>query len=176
VSSVRSLGGGGVTVVLTEPEFAALTKLEADLMGTLAQRLQDVSDGTVREHPLFPDAYSADPEAAREFHSLTDVDLAGTKSDGARRIMDAFSAAPRHDWGPPWRRVPARTVEFDAELAHALLRNLTDLRLLTAERLGIEHDEDLGRPGEEFALDRALYWWLGETQEALVQALAGGLL
>nr|WP_240977504.1 DUF2017 family protein [Planctomonas sp. JC2975] len=149
--------------------------MEADLLGTLADRLRSIADGAVVPSPLFPDAYRDDDHASAEFHSLTDVDLVTAKSDGARGVMDAFTDAEPTTSGSLLRgERAARTATFDDQGVHALLRNVTDLRLLLADRLAIEHDGDEGLAGREHDLERALYWWLGETQERLVAALSIG--
>ena len=172
MTRIRRTTTGTIAVTLSDDEFIALTRLEADLLGTLADRLRALADGNVVPSPLFPDAYDDDEEASAEFHSLTDVDLVSGKSEGARGVMDAFMDAEPQASGALWRGKETRTADFDDEQVHALLRNLTDLRLLLADRLAIEHDGDNGLVGPEHDLDRALYWWLGETQERLVLTLS----
>ncbi|MHA7986228.1 DUF2017 family protein [Rathayibacter sp. CAU 1779] len=174
MTRIRRTRDGRIAVTLSSDEFIALTRMEADLLGTLADRLRSVADGAVVPSPLFPDAYRDDDEASAEFHSLTDVDLVTSKSGGARGVMDAFTNAEPASSGSLLRGPQARTVTFDDAGVHALLRNVTDLRLLLADRLAIEHDGDDGLAGAEHDLDRALYWWLGETQERLVAALSIG--
>ena len=133
-------------------------------------RLTAVADGVARSDRMFPDAYHDDAEAAAEFHALTDVDLVTAKSEAARSVMTAFVGAEAQASGSLWKRTASRTVTADADLSLALMRNLTDLRLMVADRLGIENDDDDGRGGDTG--DRIVYWWLGETQERLVTALA----
>jgi hypothetical protein len=170
VTHIRRLDGGSLAVTVSDNEFIALSRLEADLLGLLADRLTRLAAGTAGRDRMFPDAYRDDAEAAAEFHALTDVDLVTAKSEAARNVMDAFMAAEQEASGSRWRRATSRTVTTDAELALALMRNLTDLRLMVADRLGIENDDDDGSGGA--AADRVVYWWLGETQELLVEALA----
>ncbi|GAB3802599.1 hypothetical protein GCM10028798_20130 [Humibacter antri] len=155
---------------MSDNEFIALSRLEADLLGVLAERLTSLATGAATRERMFPDAYHDDAEAA-EFHALTDVDLVTAKSEAARNVMDAFMAAEQESSGSRWKHARTRTVSADHELSIALLRNLTDLRLMVADRLGI-HDDDDGTGGA--AADRVVYWWLGETQELLVEALAAG--
>ncbi|GAB3390011.1 hypothetical protein GCM10027568_13070 [Humibacter soli] len=172
MTRIRRMRDGAFTVTLLDDEFIALTALEADLLGALADRLSAVVDGAVDTSPLFPDAYPHDREANAEFHALTDVDLVSAKSEAARSVMNAFAGVDPESSGAPWRQSELRTVMFDSEAAHVFMRNLTDLRLLLAERLGIENDGDEGHRDAEHAVDLARYWWLGETQERLVAALS----
>lgn len=161
---------GSLTITLSDNEFIALSRLEADLLGALADRLTALADGVAGTDRMFPDAYRDDEAAAAEFHALTDVDLVTAKSEAARTVMTAFAGAEAQTSGSLWKRTASRTVRADTELSLALMRNLTDLRLMVADRLGIESDDDDGSKGD--TRDRIMYWWLGETQERLVTALA----
>jgi hypothetical protein len=163
---------GELTVTISDNEFITLSRVEADLLGALADRLTAVADGVAGVDRMFPDAYRDDAEAAAEFHSLTDVDLVTAKSEAARSVMAAFVGAEEQASGSLWRRSASRTITADADLSLALMRNLTDLRLMIADRLGIESDDDDGSGGDTG--DRIVYWWLGETQERLVTALTAG--
>ncbi len=176
MTEIRRLGQGSIAVTITDGEFIALSRLEADLLGSLADRLTSLADGRLSPNPLFPDAYRDDSEASAEFHALTDVDLVSAKSEGARGVMSAFAGEDREASAARWRRMLRRTATFDPTSAVGLLRNLTDLRLMVARRLGIEHDDDPGHAGRSFARDRAVYWWLGETQELLVAAMEADAL
>lgn len=163
-----------LTMRLSDDELARLARLEADLLATLHEE-QDgdaASAGALRR--LFPDAYPDDSDAAAEFRSLTHDDLAESKADAARRMLAALLAAGNAETARRRRR-GRHDIPLDDELAQVLLRNLTDVRLLLAERLGIEHDDDHGHPGQEFRTDRDQYHWLGAVQESLVQALYGRL-
>lgn len=102
------------------------------------------TDPAVRR--LLPDA-SDDRELAAEFRRLTDQDLRRVKIDRLRSLWDALVAEP----GPASGSDSARTsghAGADAELAirpeeaPAVAATLTDLRLVLADRLGIESDED----------------------------------
>jgi Domain of unknown function (DUF2017) len=77
---------------------------------------------------LLPDAHHDDPELAESFRRLTENDLRERKR-GARAVAAAAL------------RRPAPVVLSDGE-AQALLKGLTDVRLVLAERLGIRTDED----------------------------------
>lgn len=170
MTAIRRLGNGSLNITISENEFIALSRLEADLLAALADRLTGLADGDPAKGRLFPDAYHDDSEASAEFHALTDVDLVTAKSDAARGVMDAFLGSEENASGSRWKRSASRAAAFDEDASLGLLRNLTDLRILVADRLGIEHDGDLGSRGD--ASDRIVYWWLGETQERLVEAIA----
>jgi hypothetical protein len=163
-----------MTMRLDDDELAALARLEADLLATV----HEAADGDVASagalKRLFPDAYPDDDEASAEFRSLTHDDLADAKTDAARRVLAALLAGGSRDTLRRRRR-SRHVIPLDEELAQTLLRNLTDMRLLLAERLGIEHDDDRGHPEPEFSADRQQYLWLGSVQESLVQALYGRL-
>ncbi len=116
---------------------------------------------------LLPDAHRDDPKAAAEFRRLTEHGLRHRKRASLERAREALA-----------RPEP---VLLDADEAQAVLKGLTDVRLVIAERLGLETDEDaemihvvLGRIGdseEPWVIMAALYdqltWW----QDALVREL-----
>ena len=159
---------------LDDAELAGLAQLEADLLATLHEAESGDMASAGALHRLFPDAYPDDPEAGAEFSALTHDDLADAKSDAARTVLAALLATGRQERTRRLRR-PRHVVPLDEELAQTLLRNLTDVRLLLAGRLGIEEDDDPGRPEPEFRADRERYHWLGAVQEWLVDALYGRL-
>ena len=175
----------GIAVLLGEPERDLLIHL----LGQLDELLDDgrpVSSDPLEEltgmldpsapppQPsddpavarLLPDASRDDAEAAAEFRRLTEGGLRNRKRAGARRAAEAL-AAERPVLSP--------------DDAQALLKALTDLRLVLADRLGLKTDEDAERLHEELAAAGpddggrvavgmtydALTWW----QESLVTAL-----
>lgn len=77
---------------------------------------------------LLPPA-SADEEVAAEFRRLTEVDLRRSKSDQLLRLRACVDAA-----GPDLVVVPSEASRIAAAL--------TDVRLVTSERLGVRSDED----------------------------------
>jgi hypothetical protein len=91
---------------------------------------------------LLPDA-SDDREVAAEFRRLTDHDLRRVKIDRLRSLWDALVAAPDAARGDatPWDDVDAE-LAVRPEDAPAVAATLTDLRLVLADRLGIESDAD----------------------------------
>lgn len=120
---------------------------------------------------LLPDGARDDAEAAAEFRRLTERGLRDRKRDGARLAAAALA-----------RDEP---VLLEQDEAQALLKSLTDLRLVLAERLELRTDEDATLLHERLlqvddpaqhpwtaaaALYDVLTWW----QESLVGALAHG--
>jgi hypothetical protein len=117
---------------------------------------------------LLPDANRDDPELAAEFRRLTESGLRARKRAGARLAADALR-----------REQP---VMLTAEETQALLKALTDLRLVLGERLGLKTDEDATKlelqltlgvePYEGWLPLAATYETLRWLQEALVQSLS----
>ncbi|WNB86674.1 DUF2017 family protein [Cellulomonas sp. ATA003] len=89
---------------------------------------------------LLPDASRDDDAVAAEFRRLTEADLRATK---VARLRDLWLALTR-DAEP----VPGVGVDDDVDLpvrredAPAVAAALTDLRLVLADRLGLESEED----------------------------------
>jgi hypothetical protein len=117
---------------------------------------------------LLPEAHREDPEAAQEFRRLTERGLRRRKSDAISAAVEAL-------------RVPSPSLSMD--VAAGLLKAMTDVRLVLAERLGLHSDEDAVRIHSTVALLAAeqhpmatlallydvLTWW----QECLVDAVGG---
>ncbi|MGN6324720.1 MAG: DUF2017 family protein [Pseudolysinimonas sp.] len=139
--------------------LVSLDGTERDLLVSLTTQFQDIvhdDDGDDPVHlRLFPTAYRDDEEADAEFRRYTTEGLVDRKSANAGRVAAAVSASRDG-------RIP-----LDRESVDAWLPALTDLRLVVAERLGIRSDDD-PVPDDQLG---AVYWWLGELQERLVQAL-----
>jgi hypothetical protein len=143
------------------PDEASLwVSLEADLT------VEPPADPAVAR--LLPDASRDDPELAQSFRRLTEQDLRERKRDSLELAAGAM-------------RRPAPVVLDDSE-AQALLKGLTDVRLVLAERLGIATDEDAellhaalaagaGQGGHEWAKAAELYEVVTYLQEELVHTL-----
>jgi len=143
------------------PDDASLwASLEADLA------VEPPSDPAVAR--LLPDASRDDPELAQSFRRLTEQDLRERK----RESLGLAAAALR-------RSAP---VVLDDSEAQALLKGLTDVRLVLAERLGIATDEDAeflhaalaagaSQGGPEWAKAAELYEVVTYLQEELVHTL-----
>ena len=141
-------------------EEALFAQLEADL--TVAPP----ADPAVAR--LLPDASRDDPELAQSFRRLTEQDLRERKRDS----LELAAGAMR-------RRSP---VVLDDSEAQALLKGLTDVRLVLAERLGIATDEDAeflhaalaagaAQGQQEWAKAAGLYEVVTYLQEELVHTL-----
>jgi Domain of unknown function (DUF2017) len=137
---------GGGPPAIAEPaapdEAALLAQLESDLA------VSPPADPAVAR--LLPDASREDPALAQSFRRLTEHELREHK----RTALELAASALRR---------PGSVVLDDSE-AQALLKGLTDVRLVLAERLGIQTDED-----GEF-LHAAIAAGAGDGDEAWSQA------
>ena len=138
-----------------------------DVLAALEAQLtpQPPADAAVAR--LLPEGHREDPELAAGFRRLTEHGLRERKRAGLELAASAL--------------VRTEPVVLDRAEATALLRGLTDVRLVLAERLGLRTDADaealhraLSRAADlndplmaAAALYDALTWW----QESLVQAL-----
>jgi hypothetical protein len=141
-------------------EASLWASLEADLA------VEPPADPAVAR--LLPDASRDDPELAQSFRRLTEQDLRERKRDS----LGLAAAAMR-------RAAPVVLTDNEAQ---ALLKGLTDVRLVLAERLGIATDEDAeflhaalaagaAQGGQEWAKAAELYEVVTYLQEELVHTL-----
>ncbi|WP_426623704.1 DUF2017 family protein [Leifsonia sp. McL0607] len=158
--------GGGVRARFEAAEVEVLRRFAAEA----ADRADRAADGAeanmIDADPalarLLPDAYPDDAEASAEFRRFTAERIAERKADNARAVLDSLGDASGR----------AVEVHLDDSQAQAWLRTLTDIRLVLAAGLGIEHDGDEGDVRDlESATRRAVYDWLAAVQEFLVHAL-----
>ena len=128
---------------------------ELELLRTLIAQYEELvqveSDDPAVER-LFPVAYRDDPDAAAEFRRYTRSGLVDTKTAKA----GAVAAALLGD-----------SVDLTDDEAERWLPVLTDLRLIVAERLGIQADDD---PVPDDSLGE-VYHWLGQLQAYLIDAI-----
>lgn len=118
-------GGTGAIRAAADSEDP-LRRLEAEFATRGAREPRDTA---VRR--LFPDA-SADPAEAEEFRRLGQQDLAEAKLADLRRVLEVLDGAgPGHG-----------EVAVDEDDAVAWLRALNDVRIVLADRLGLERDGD----------------------------------
>ena len=82
---------------------------------------------------LLPDARGDDPVAAEEFRRLTERSLRERKRAAHRTALEVLQR---------WSDDPDATQSMDRDQARAFTTALTDARLVLADRLGIETDED----------------------------------
>jgi hypothetical protein len=152
--------GGRIEVALVHEQ----RELLADLLGQVDQMLDDGSDAqdgppdslvelngldpslsllgrvteptTLPEDPavarLLPDGSRDDPELAAEFRRLTEQGLRARKRTSLRAARETLAT-------------PTERLLVERPQAEAVLKGLTDLRLVLAERLGIRTDEDAER-------------------------------
>jgi uncharacterized protein DUF2017 len=152
-----------------EPEITGvlieLTPMERRLLATLLTQYDELVHDQLDETDLssdpalarlFPNAYPDDDEAAAEFRRYTRDGLVERKTANSGLISAALTGAS--DDG---------RLTVDRDDAEHWLPALTDLRLVLAERLGIQRDDD-PLPENELA---DVYQWLGELQWSLVEAL-----
>lgn len=104
-----------------------LRRLEAEFAGMEAR---EPVDSAVRK--LFP-AASQDEQLAQEFRRLGQQDLAEGKLENLRTVMAILDGSPRGH----------SEVSFGEDEAIAFLRAVNDVRIVLADRLGLERDGDL---------------------------------
>ena len=151
-----------------------LRRLEAEFAGRSAR---EPSDSAVKR--LFP-AASSDPDLAEEYRRLGQQDLADTKLADLQTVISLIDATgPEHS-----------EVVVDEEEAIVLLRALNDVRIVLADRLGLERDgdfdtvrmlqqigervEEASAPDDEHAgadIVIAVYELLSWLQESLLRVL-----
>lgn len=141
--------GAAYVARLEAPERAVLLDVVDDVLGLVDARAAQRTRGGGDDDPLgavqmatvplpeptdpallrlLPPA-SSDEEVAAEFRRLTEVDLRRSKSDQLLRLRACVDAA-----GPDLVVVPSEAARIAAAL--------TDVRLVTSERLGVRSDED----------------------------------
>jgi hypothetical protein len=114
---------------------------------------------------LLPDAYPEDPEASQEFRRLTQDGLRARKLANAISVLESL-------------HTDSKRIVLDQVQAHAWLTSLTDLRLVLADRLGIDDDpasqewDEVDAENDPRAAMLAVYDWLGFLQETLVRVLS----
>ncbi|GAB2508123.1 hypothetical protein GCM10027064_01940 [Microbacterium petrolearium] len=149
-----------------------LTRIEAAHLADLVGQFTDLVNATPTAPDaaldrLTPDAYPENPEASREFRSLTRGDLLHRRAHDAaivRRALEAIEPTDGTDadFSPADIAIPGEDVD-------AWLRTLTAVRLVIANRLGIVSDDDRDPADPRFAV----YDWLGYRLDGLVQAADG---
>ncbi len=153
-----------MTVVRREGDSITLelTDFERELLGTLLSDYEELvreSGGAGADDAvvgrLFPAGYRDDADAAAEFQRYTRSGLIDRKTANAGAVTASLASGSRIDLS---------TEGFDTWLPV-----LTDLRLVLAERIGID-GEDAEVPSDPIG---EVYQWLGELQWFLLEALDG---
>jgi uncharacterized protein YbjQ (UPF0145 family) len=144
----------------------------AGLLEELVEVLQGDTDPALQR--LLPNAYRDDAEAAAEFRRFTATGLTERKIANAQAVRAALTVdmAADDDEAPDDGIASALGgILLRGHSAQQWLSTITDLRLTIANRLGIESDDDEGRTDEAAMPLQESYYWLGELQEMIVQAL-----
>lgn len=158
------MSGATVHLRMARVEGAQLAQLVDDFRELVGSD-RDVEDPAMRR--LAPDPYPEDEHASRTFREATrddlldrralDADVVRATLAGLRGDLDTMShdeAFTEHD------------LAIGASDVDAWMRTLTALRLVIAERLGIEHDEDHDPEDARFGV----YDWLGYRLELIIEA------
>lgn len=200
-------------------EVAALLRDQAGLpdgdddpLGTLSATTQ--STGTARDPQdpaalrLLPDASRDDAEVSAEFRHLTQTDLAAAKVRALETFADLVDTGRDDEW-PRWAQEAAAgdsladdgdddvddggVVAVGRDAARDVAAALTDMRLVIAQRLGLDTDEDVEQmhdlvvadavdddPVRGLDADTRRYWGgvfvaAGFAQESLVEAMLDDL-
>jgi hypothetical protein len=169
----RSVVAGLLEAVsdMLEPAPVKPPQDEGDLFARLEAELAAPRPEDPAVARLLPDAHHDDPELAESFRRLTEDDLRERK----RGALAVAAGALR-------RRAPVVLTDGEAQ---ALLKGLTDVRLVLAERLGIRSDEDAeflhaavaagaGDGDDPWAQTAGLYDVVTFLQEDLVHAILPG--
>jgi len=157
---VAGLGGGeGIRIVLETEEAMLLSELADQVDSVLL--LGEADDPALGR--LLPNAYPDDLEAAEEFTRYTRESLVDGKRQAAQSVRDA-TAVDHPDDG-------VVQIELDQAQAWGWLTFLTDLRLILAERVGLDDDEDDADVETRDDYLRAAYEWAGFVQGSMLEVL-----
>ncbi len=156
--------------VSSAPSWAADLGL-ADLAGDPDRPVPPPEDpGLAR---LLPDARRDDPAAAADFRRLTERSLRERKREAHRTALDVLTT---------WSDDPGATQSMTTVQGRAFTAALTDVRLVLADRIGIETDEDAealhgleGDPADPGVWLAMVYDFTTWVQESLTEVLLDAL-
>lgn len=143
VADVAELLGAGRFGADTRAPDAATSAATHPLLGLRMSAVAVPAPVDPAVHRLLPDASDDDPELAAEFRRLTEGDLRSLKVARLRALWQALlgdADALGHPVDPSGDEGTDLVVR--REDAADLAATLTDLRLVLADRLGLESDED----------------------------------
>jgi len=151
-----------------------ITRLEAAHLAGLITQFADLLDDTASagDDPaiarLVPDAYIDDADSAREFRALTERDLLARRRSDAAMVLTTLRD-PAEITDDPQDPGLLETVEIalDRDGVQAWLRTLAAVRLVLADRLGIDTAEDHDDEDPRFGI----YDWLGYRLHGLISAI-----
>jgi hypothetical protein len=154
-----------VVMELSRIEAAHLARLVVQFTELLQESLTPDDDPALAR--LVPDAYD-DETAASEFRRLTQADLLDRRRDDANLVLSSLgsSASLPDDLDDP-ALLEQVQIRLPPPTAQAWLRTLAAIRLVLANRLGIEVAEDHDPDDPRFGI----YDWLGYRLDGLVAAL-----
>lgn len=165
---------------LLEPDVATVapswaTELGLDDLAGDPDRTARPPDDTALAR-LLPDARRDDPQAAAEFRRFTERSLRERKREAHRTSLEVLRA---------WSADLDATQTMTTAQAHAFTTALTDVRLVLADRLGIETDADAealhlreveeGDPDDPSAWLAMVYDFTTWVQESLTDVLLSAL-
>lgn len=158
----QRLAQGGVRVRLSGQEH--------DLLRSLPPQLAPVIEGDADlEHlrgRLFPPAYD-DPEREAEYRNLVGDDLVQQRTAALEAFASTLAQGRRRGRG--W------TVDLDAESAQAWLTAFNDTRLILAQVVGVNHEDDWYVEPDPSQPAELMLWHVSVLQEELLAALTGSL-
>lgn len=153
-----------VTLQMAVIEGHQLVQLLDDLIDLLGVD-RDPSDTAIER--LTPSAYPDDDEAARAFRSATADDLIDRRRTDAVTVRTTIaSSLPGAEAASEEDAFAQTEVMATSSDLDAWMRTLTALRLVIADRLGIEYDDEHDPDDPRYGV----YDWLGYRLELVVQA------
>lgn len=153
-----------VRIRMARVEGAQLAQLVDDFRELVGAN-RDVEDPAIGR--LVPDPYPGDEESSRSFREATRDDLLDRRTLDADIVRTAL-AGMRGDLGEMSQSEAFTEHDLDIPPSDidAWMRTLTALRLVIAERLGIESDDDHDPEDPRFGV----YDWLGYRLELTIDA------
>jgi len=156
-----------------------ITRIEAAHLAALVTQFLELLETSDDSHPgrdpaiarLVPDAYRDDPEAAQEFRDVTQADMIARRIDDAGLLLSTLGAVeplPGDAALDDPRYAEVMTVTIDSDESRAWMRTLAAVRLVLAERLGIQVEDDRADDDPRFGI----YDWLGYRLDGLVHAIS----
>jgi hypothetical protein len=153
-----------------------ITRIEAlhlrELVAQFVDLLAEADDDDPAIARMTPNAYPDDPDASREFRSVTQPELLRRRTDDAGTVLADLTVAgdvadttllPMED------AIAELVIVLEPDRATSWLRTLTALRLVLASRLDIVTEDDIDPEDPRFGV----YEWLGYRLDGLVRTIDG---
>ncbi len=153
-----------VRIRMARVEGAQLAQLVDDFRELVGAN-RDIDDPAIAR--LLPDPYPDDEDSSRAFRDATGDDLLDRRALDADIVRSAL-AGMRGDLGEMTQSdaFTEHDLDIPASDIDAWMRTLTALRLVIADRLGIESDDDHDPDDPRFGV----YDWLGYRLELTIEA------